>query len=391
MSLFALINGRIVSDDQVLEGHMLLIEDGYIMDIRPGVAVPAHAQVIDVHGLLVAPGLIDVHVHGGNGCDTMDATPQSLAGLATFIAAHGVTSFLPTTMAADQHKLLAAVKNIGYCQQYEQGGARILGIHLEGPYLNAAHPGAQPIEYIHPAIASEYEQLFAAGNISLISLAPEIAANLELVWYAVACGTRVAVGHSAATYQEVMTAVECGLTQACHTFNGMTGLHHRDPGTVGAVLNCDEIYAQVIADLIHVHPAVLKILFRAKGIERTILITDAMRAAGLPDGQYELGGQVVTLEQGAVHLTHGVSHSLAGSVLTMDQAVRNMMKAADLSFLDVLPMATRVPAQALGLGHVIGRLAPGYIADLILLDQDIHVQATLVRGKVVYQAAGSCV
>jgi N-acetylglucosamine-6-phosphate deacetylase len=387
MNVLAVINGRIISDNQILEDSMLLIKDGYISDICHGKSVPAGAQVLDAHGLLVAPGLIDVHVHGGNGCDTMDATPQSLTGLATFIAAHGVTSFLPTTMAADQQRLLAAVRNIGYCQQHEQGGARILGVHLEGPYLNVAHPGAQPIEYIHPAVALEYEQLFADGNISLISLAPEIAANLELVRYAVAHGSRVAVGHSAATYQDVMTAVGYGLTQACHTFNGMTGLHHRDPGTVGAVLSCNEIYAQVIADLIHVHPAVLKILLRAKGVERTILITDAMCAAGLPDGQYDLGGQAVTLAQGAVHLTYG--DSLAGSVLTMDQAVRNMMKVADMSFFEVLPMATSVPAQSLGLGQVIGRLAPGYMADLILLDQHIHVQATLSLGKIVYQAAAS--
>lgn len=385
MNSLAIMNGRIVSDNRILENRMFLIKDGYIADIRHGESVPAGAQVIDARGLLISPGLIDVHVHGGNGYDTMDATPQSLAGLATFIAAHGVTSFLPTTIAADQQRSLAAVKDIGYCQQHEQDGARILGVHLEGPYLNVAHPGAHPIEHIHPAVALEYEQLFADGNSSLISLAPEIAAHLELVRYAVAHGASVAVGHSAATYPDIMTAVGWGLTQACHTFTGMTGLHHRDPGTVGAVLSCDEIYAQVIADLIHVHPAVLKILLRAKGVERTILITDAMRAAGLPDGQYDLGGQAVTLAEGAVHLTHG--ESLAGSVLTMDQAVRNMMKAADLSFLEVLPMATSVSTQSLGLGHVIGRLAPGYIADLIMFDQDIHVQATLVGGKIVHQAA----
>ncbi|HEY4382954.1 MAG TPA: amidohydrolase family protein, partial [Ktedonobacteraceae bacterium] len=169
-----------------------------------------------------------------------------------------------------------------------------------------------------------------------------------------------------------------------HTFNGMTGLHHRTPGTVGAVLSCDEIYAQVIVDLIHLHPAVVKLLVRAKGVERTILITDAIRATGQPEGIYDLGGQSVTVKQGMVYLTHG--NSLAGSTLTMDQALRNVMGATNLPLLEALPMATSVPARSLGLDTELGAILPGYCADLVLLDQNLNVRATIVQGNVVYQA-----
>ncbi|GHO85084.1 N-acetylglucosamine-6-phosphate deacetylase [Dictyobacter formicarum] len=386
MSLLALINGRIVSGERLIDEHMMLIENDRIVEIRSDQTPPTGATVLDVQGHIIAPGFIDIHVHGGGGYDTMDATPEALQGIATFVASHGVTSFLPTTIASSQQQVQAAVENVASYQQRHRDvdGAHILGMHLEGPYLNTAYPGAQPPHHIRPADPGEYERLFVQGNISLISLAPEISVNLELVKYAVAHGARVAVGHSAAQYEEVMEAVACGVTQACHIFNGMRGLHHREPGTVGAVLSCDEIYAQVIADLIHVHPAVLKILIRAKGVARTILITDAMRAAGLPDGHYDLGGQEVTVCDGAVHLVHG--DSLAGSVLTMDQAVLNVMQTTQLSLPQAVSMATSVPAESLGLGHEIGTLAPGYLADLVVFDAQVHVLATIVHGTLTYRS-----
>jgi N-acetylglucosamine-6-phosphate deacetylase len=314
----------------------------------------------------------------------MDATPQALQTMAKFLATHGVTSFLPTTVTAPQAPLLAAIANVAQYQRAAMAGALVLGIHLEGPYLSTVHPGAQPVQYIRPASLDEYTKLFAAGNVRMISLAPEIPGSLPLIAYAHAQGAVVAVGHSAASYEEVMEAVKAGLTQACHTFNGMTGLHHRTPGTVGAVLSCDEIYAQIIVDLIHLHPAVVKLLVRAKGTERTILITDAMRAAGLPEGLYDLAGQSVTVKHGSVHLTHG--NSLAGSILTMDQALRNVMQATGLSLFEALPMATSVPARSLGMDAELGMLLPDYYADIVLLDQNLNVRATIVRGNIVYQA-----
>ncbi len=383
MKTVAIVNGRVVTPHEVHEKTTLLIEGERIVRLQPGALAPESDIVIDANGYIVAPGFIDVHIHGGAGYDTMDATPQALRGMADFCAAHGVTSFLPTTIAAEQNALLAAIKNAAECQYNYQGGARILGVHLEGPYLSHLHPGAQPVRHIRKAELSEYRQLFAYRNILLISLAPEIPENLDLIAYALARGAAVAVGHSAASYEEVMEGVKRGLNQACHIFNGMGSLHHRVPGTVGAVLACDEIYAQMIVDFVHIHPAIVKMVIRAKGVERCILITDAILAAGLPEGVYKLGGGSVTVRGKAVYLTDG--SSLAGSVLTIDQALRNVMEATGLSLVDALPMATSVPARSLGLGHEIGAIVPGYIADLAILDQDANVQATMVRGNIVYQ------
>jgi N-acetylglucosamine-6-phosphate deacetylase len=383
MSVLAIVNGNVVMPQQVLKEGTVLVDDDRIAEIRQGNYCPEGATMLDVHGGTVAPGLIDIHVHGGAGHDVMDATPQALQGMAEFFAAHGVTSFLPTTVTAEQAALLAAIENVAQCQRKYQGGARILGIHLEGPYISAAYPGAQPVQHIRPADPAEYTQCFIHGNVRLISLAPEIPENQALIEYAAGQGAAVAVGHSAATYDDVMGSVQRGLNQACHTFNGMSGLHHRQPGAIGAVLTCDEIYAQAIVDLVHLHPAVVKLLIRAKGIERTVLITDAMRAAGLSDGEYELGGQSVTVSQGKVHLTYG--NSLAGSVLTMDQALRNVVQVTGLSLAEALPMATSVPAHSIGLGHEVGSLLPGYVADLVIFDRNLNVQATVVQGRVVYQ------
>jgi N-acetylglucosamine-6-phosphate deacetylase len=384
MKTLAIKNARIVTPQQVVEEATIVVRGERIAELRADNTCPEEATVLDAGGCTVVPGFIDIHVHGGAGYDTMDATPQALQGMAEFFATHGVTRFLPTTVAAEHSALLAAIKNAAQCQQSYQGGARILGIHLEGPYLSEAHPGAQPVQHIRPANRAEYTQLFALDNIRLISLAPERTENRALIEYARSRGAIVAVGHSAASYDDVMDAVKAGLTQACHTFNGMSGLHHREPGTVGAVLSCDKIYAQVIADLVHLHPAVVKILVRAKGIERTVLITDAMRAAGLSEGLYDLGGQSVTVRQGVVSLTHG--NSLAGSILTMDQALRNVMEVTGLSLVDALPMATSVPARSLGLDAELGSILPDYWADLVLLDQNLNVRVTIVQGNIVYQA-----
>ncbi|GHO96760.1 N-acetylglucosamine-6-phosphate deacetylase [Reticulibacter mediterranei] len=387
MSLLAIVNGDVLTPQKVLEDATVLIEGERIVEIRQGGSYPAEATMLDAQGGLVAPGLIDIHVHGSAGYDTMDATPQALHAMATFFAAHGVTSFLPTTVTAEQTALLAAVENATWCQRHYQGGARIIGLHLEGPYISAAHPGAQPVPHIRPADPAEYTRLFARGNVRLISLAPEIAENRPLIEYAAAQGASVAVGHSAATYDDVMENVPRGLNQCCHTFNGMSRLHHREPGAVGAVLTCDEIYAQAIVDLVHLHPAIVKLLVRAKGTERVVLITDAMRAAGLSDGEYDLAGQSVTVSKGRAYLTYG--NSLAGSVLTMDQGLRNLMQATELSLIEALPMATSVPARSIGLGHELGLLQPGYVADLVILKhndgRDFQVETTIVQGNVVYQ------
>ncbi len=384
MSKIAIINGQVVSGGNDPELATVLIEDSRIIGLQPENSYPDEAAVIDADGGMVVPGFIDIHVHGGGGHNFMDATPDSIQGMSRFLALHGVTSFLPTTSSAPTDLILASIQSAAEFQRAPQKGARIVGVHLEGPYLSLTHPGAHQVKYIRPADPVEYTKFFAWDNIQLISLAPEIPENLELLKYARSRGASVAVGHSGASYEEVRAAVDLGLNQACHTFNGMGGMHHRQPGTAGAVLALDEIYAQIIMDLVHVHPAVVKLLVKAKGVERTILITDALHAAGLPEGEYEILGQTITVSGGVAFLTYG--NSLAGSILTMDKAVQNAMQATGYSLSKVLPMATSTPATSLGLGDELGSILPGYTADLLVLNQNFKVRLTMVQGQVVYQA-----
>ncbi|PKO22559.1 MAG: N-acetylglucosamine-6-phosphate deacetylase [Chloroflexi bacterium HGW-Chloroflexi-1] len=383
-SRLVITGGRVVTPFRVLGPGTVTVEEGKIVSVAEGAAhIGDEGNIVHAEGLTVAPGFIDSHVHGAMGHDTMDATPAAIEGMARFFARHGVTSFLPTTLTASRGATLAAIKNVTHCIEQGSAGAEILGIHLEGPYLSPEKGGAQPPSYIRPADPEEYAAFFQAGPVRLITLAPEIPENRRLIPYAVARGAAVAVGHSAATYAEVLEAVSLGLSQATHTFNAMGGLHHQQPGTAGAVLSCDDIFAQVIVDFIHIHPAIVKVLARAKGPGRLALITDAIRAAGMPDGIYDLGGQAVTVKDGEARLSTG---GLAGSTLTMDRAVRNVMNAAGLSLSEALTMATITPAHSIGVADRKGSLEPGKDADLILLDAELQVTLTMVRGKVVYQA-----
>lgn len=385
MDRVIITNGQVITPWQILEKGTVVIEGRKIVKIEEGFkpSEGSEATIIDARGKTVAPGFIDIHVHGGDGHDTMDATPQAIQGMAQFFASHGVIGFLPTTVTAPKEAILTAIENAALCQREQVGGAQVLGVHLEGPYISPSKPGAQPVRFIRPADPDEYCEFFAWDNVRLITLAPEISENKELIAYAVQQGATVAVGHSAASYDEVLAAVSLGLSHSIHTFNGMGGLHHREPGTVGAVLTCDEITAEVIADNIHIHPAVIKLLVRAKGVERTVLMTDAIRAAGMSDGTYDLGGQLVTVKESVARIATG---SLAGSTLTMDRAVRNAMAAAGLSLAEALRMASYNPALVIGMEREKGSLEPGKDADIILLDDELRVVLTMVGGKVVYQA-----
>ena len=260
-------------------------------------------------------------------------------------------------------------------------GARILGVHVEGPYISPKFPGAQPAAAIRPPNLAEFRELLAAGPVRMITLAPEEAGAHELIREALMHDVVVVIGHTNATYDECEAAIARGATQATHTYNAMTGLHHRRPGVLGSVLSNDHVYAQLIADNIHVHPAAMKILTRSKGVTHTVLITDAMRATGLPEGQYDLGGQVVTVQDGACRLSDG---TLAGSILTMDQALVNFMAATGLSLAEAWPVTSRTPAHAVGLAHEFGAIATGFRADFVLLGDDYTVVATVVGGEVTY-------
>lgn len=344
------------------------------------------AATLDATGCVALPGFIDVHIHGALGVDTMDADPAALARMARFVAQHGVTAFLPTTMTADAPSTLAAVQAVAAAgERPHANGAAILGVHLEGPFISPRFPGAQFASAIRPPDLAEFAQLCEAGPVRMITLAPEMPGALDLVRKARALGIVAVTGHTAATYAECEAGVEAGVTQATHTYNAMSGLHHREPGTLGSVLSNDRVYAQLIADNVHVHPATMKILARCKGMARTILITDAMRAVGLPPGNYELGGQAVTVSvvkgMGECRLADG---TLAGSLLTLERGLANFNAATGLSIAETWPTTSQTPAMALGLDGERGKIATGYLADLTLLDAAGEVVATVVQGRVVY-------
>lgn len=377
-----LTGGTIFTPDQALVDHNLILDGEKIVAIASRLPDPvAEDEIFDAKGFFIVPGFIDVHVHGALGFDTMDATSNAIYAMGDTFARHGVTAFVPTTVTASKRDTESAVRNVANTNP-STTGARHIGIHLEGPYLSHEFRGAQPPQHLRAADPDEYKSWFESGQIRLITVAPEVEGVLDLIRTGHNVGVEFAVGHTRATYEEVLAAVEHGLRQATHTFNGMPGLNHRSPGVLGAVLSDDRIWAQIIVDGVHVHPAVVKLLIKAKGIDRTIVITDAIRATGMSDGDYALGDQMVHVKDGVARTDAG---GLAGSTLTMDQALRNVMKFADLTLAEALPMLTRVPAASIRIENQKGSLAPGFDADVVLLDQSYQVRMTIVGGNVVYR------
>lgn len=335
--------------------------------------------------LTLLPGMIDVHIHGANGADTMDSTPEALNVMAEALPKEGTTSFLATTITQDSHLLEKAIKNAGdYIRSNDHPRqAEVLGIHLEGPFLNAKRAGAQPPHAIldpNINLFKEWNEL-AQGTIKLVTLAPEKEGGADLVRYLSEQGIVVSIGHSDATYEEVLEAVENGAAHATHLFNGMRGLHHREPGVVGAVLLSDHLKAEIIADGHHVRPEMIKLAYKQKRDEGMILITDAMRAKCLKNGRYDLGGQDVYVKDGKALLENG---TLAGSVLSMNDALRNIQAYTGCTLESAVKMAAENPAKQLGLFDRKGSIAVGKDADFILLNENGNVVMTFCKGTLAY-------
>lgn len=373
--------GIIITPERKLPHHTVVVEGEKILAIEPeGVWPSPWDEVIDAQGLLVTPGMIDLHIHGVDGVDTLDATEEALQKMASFLSRHGVTAFLPTTVAASPisiSKSIQAVKN----SRWMKDGAECLGIHLEGPYLNPNYAGAQSQQHMRPVDPKEYREWLRSGVVRLITLAPELEGALEFISEGCEQGVCFAVGHSGADYERIMVSASYGLSQATHLFNGMASYHHRQPGAVGAVLDCETIIPQIIVDGIHIHPAAVRLVIKIKGPDKVILISDAMRATGLPDGQYALGDQIVLVKNGVARTAKG---GLAGSTLTLDSALRNVMQFTRLQIHEALPMVTSVPAKTIGLKHK-GKIEAGADADIIVLNDELEVCLTMVKGEVVYR------
>lgn len=375
---------RLATPLGVLDGW-LRTEGTTITDFGSGAAPPAEedTRVVPCAGGALLPGFIDVHVHGAMGHEVMDADAAGLRAMGRFYASHGVTSFLATTWTAPDAQIGAALDCVAEVMAVgrQAGEARLLGVHLEGPYIEPSRAGAQDHAQVRTAERQEALAYLDRDVIRIITLAPEIAANGWLIDECVARGVTVSAGHTSADYEAALRAVARGVSHVTHTYNAMTPLHHRDPGLVGAALTVIGLRCELIADTVHVHPTPMRILSTARGDEGVVLITDAVRPTGLPDGAYELGGRIVALRDGAVRLPGG---GLSGSVLTMDRALRNLARVTDRDPAELWRSASANAAHAAGVGERKGTLAPGLDADLVLLDGDVEVLLTVVEGAIAY-------
>ena len=386
--------GTLVLPTRFERDWCVFVRGGVIQEVCAHFDAPAGTSIIDAREQIVLPGFIDTHVHGAMDADTMDATPDALHTMARFFAQHGVTGFLPTTMTAAADQIDEAVKVAHQVQAAQiiapwRDATPMLGVHIEGPYVNPRQHGAQPAQFMRPADPVEYCRWFDTGVVRLMTLAPEIGdANLKLIQDCLEHGVTAAIGHTDASYEQAQQAFSLGANQATHTFNAMRPLQQRDPGVVGAVLNNDAVFAQLICDNVHVHPATMSILYKCKGAGHVALITDAMEATGMGDGDFKLGSgaaaEDVFVRGGKARLKDG---TLAGSLATMDLCLRNIIAATGCSLVEASQMASHTPAASIGLGARKGCITTGYDADFAILNAQLEVQRTLVAGHTMFQAS----
>ena len=373
-------NGISLIDHPVVE-----IEDGRIASVssRTDGKLPAHAVVLDYSGATLAAAFLDVHIHGAAGHDVMEATPQALNTIGRFLASHGTGSYLATTVTAPLDVTLRSLSGLARLLAKAPNPADLeatpMGIHLEGPFVSHAKRGVHPPEYLLAPDTGVIDRLYEAaeGHVRLMTLAPELPGAAELAAHATARGVRVSVGHSNATAAETRAAIAAGAVSATHTFNAMRALDHHEPGILGVVLTCDSLFAELICDGIHTDPELVKLWWRAKGPKRAILVTDAMSATGMPDGEYQLGGFTVQVADGKASMG-GV---LAGSLLTLDRALTKFLAFTGAPLEQALQLLTANPAAMTGLGDRAGSLAVGQPANFVAVDGQGALVASVLGGK----------
>ena len=379
---------RLYTPVEEIENPLLVVEDGVISEIssRAAKEISRNARLVDFGDAVLAPGFVDIHLHGGAGLDLMRALPSELPHLGHFLTTHGVTGYFPTTVAAPLDatcatlgRLADAIEAADSLKNADPAQARPLGIHLEGPFLSHKRRGVHPPENLVSPTIEIFERLWQAarGHVRVMTIAPELPGAMEVIAEAAGRNVCVSIGHSDAEMPVAQQAIKAGARHATHTFNAMRPLDHREPGIVGEVLSNDRISADMIVDGIHVDPAVVKLFLRAKGRNRAVIITDAISATGMPDGRYQLGPIEVDVKDGKC-TSNG---SLAGSVLTMDRAVRNVTEFSNWSLRDAVQAATLNPARAVRLSSHHGILAKGALADFIVLSPAGAVLKTIVHGR----------
>ncbi|MCG1010825.1 N-acetylglucosamine-6-phosphate deacetylase [Salinicoccus sp. ID82-1] len=372
-------NANLVTHETTLKNHWLMCSDGSIEDFGPMESCPEVGNALDAENMYVLPGAIEMHIHGAAGVDAMDADMEYLEKIATHLPRTGSTAFLATTMTAPFADIERALINLAD-HKYDSG-AKLLGVHLEGPFISSRHPGAQNPEHIiiPDEEALRHLQDLSGNRIRLLTYAPEEddGAFLEALR---ALDIIPSAGHTDATYDTLKNAQDNGLSHITHLYNGMRGLHHREPGVVGFSY-LEQPYVEVIADGVHSRPEMVKLAFDTITPERLIMITDAMRAQGLPDGEYDLGGQTVHVSGNEARLSDG---TLAGSVLTMQQAVSNMRDYTGCSWTDIVRMSAYNPAVELGLTDAKGVIRQGADADLVIYDEASNLKHTIINGERVF-------
>jgi N-acetylglucosamine-6-phosphate deacetylase len=375
--------GHLITPEQWIDAPVIAVEAGTITDVqtRSAIELPASARRLDFPDLVLAPGFIDIHIHGGAGHDVMEAGDKALARIEAQLARHGVTAYLPTTVTAPQDRTLKALEYLGKAagRNASSGGAVPIGIHLEGPFISHAKRGVHPPANLIQPSPSALDRFWQAsdGKIRIMTIAPEVPGAVETIHYARTLGVHSSLGHSNAAYEEAQAGIVAGADHATHTFNAMRPLDHRDPGILAAVLEDDSLSADIIVDGIHVDPSVVRLFLRAKGDDRAILITDAISATGMPDGAYRLGDFEVQVKDGRCES----AGKLAGSVLTLDRAIRNVMNFAHWQLQRAVKLATLNPARLLGVTNQRGIVATGRRADLVALTHDGNVVHTIIAGE----------
>lgn len=378
------LKGRLILPDRVVENGLLAYGEGRITglwDLERETAPEPDPHQTDLVDGYIAPGYIDMHVHGGGGGDFMDGDPEAVVTITTTHAQHGTTGLLATTLTGPEEVIRQAFRA---AKSAPLRGARVLGFHVEGPFINVKMKGAQDARYVRAASVAEIDRWMAEGDPDHrwhVTIAPEIEGAQAAIRHLVARGAVVSAGHTECTYAQLKAAAEAGLSHVTHLYNAMRGLHHREPGTVGGALSLPGLTAEIIADGIHVHPAAMAVALAARGRSQMMLITDAMRATGLGDGEYLLGELQTIVKDGAARLADG---TLAGSVLTMERAVQNMVQLVGVDLPAAVAMASLHPAQKHGLDARKGSLAVGKDADLLLLSDKLDVLSTIVEGKQVF-------
>lgn len=374
-------NVKIISPYDLLYGYGIVVAGDKItlIDKESNIEIREIDSVIDGKGNFLAPGFVDIHNHGNTGFDVMDSNVDSIDNMGEFHKKNGVTSYLGTVITSSYENMTDAIRNLSDYKNKENL-SQLMGIHLEGPFFSLEKKGAQPGEHIQNPNMEEMKEIvqISKGRLKMVSLAPETPGALDIISYLKSKDIAAALAHSNGNFQQAVEGINRGITVATHLYNGMRDFNHRDPGVIGAVLLDERVYCEVIYDRIHLHDAAVKIAVRMKGIDKIVLVSDAMMAAGLSDGIYSLGGQRVTVKDGTARLESG---NLAGSTLNLREAVYNMINYLDIPIKDAIRMASLSPSKAIGADRYKGSIEVGKDADMILIDEKINILGTMIMGN----------